>query len=374
MRCSQSVASHPSIYRNAVISVPESSTEGTKLGFSRAYSISLSPKLIYTRSNLLPALVSSKVYRQLEFLAIGSWWLYNDDDAKTNRSKDPILNHASFTDHFLKIPGGREDVFGDPSIDLRSTRLLVKFLKLAADSEAHGPFLETWGSSPFPQVLASEFKIPPELQSPIVALTLSPNTPSQTTTSYAISRIHRHLTSIGLFGPGFGSVIPKWGGPAEICQVACRAGAVGGGVYVLKNGIKNISIQENQPEAEDQWLKVLLQNSEEVKARWVAGTKHDLPNQFGKSSSVQVEEISRSITIISSRLHSLFPLTSEGAPTPAGAVIVFPTGSNNTVSNNPIDNPPVYFMVHSADTGECPNGQSKSNSILQQLISFLHRR
>ena len=351
------------MFRNAVILTPESSTGGTKLSFSRAYSISLSPQLIYTRSNLLTALVSSKVYRQLEFLAVGSWWIYQDDDMETKKPQDPTLGLPSRSAGRLsKIPGGREDVFGDRSIDLRSTRSLVKFLKLAAESEAHGPFLEQWGLLPFSQVLASEFKIPPELQSSIMALTLSPNLPSRTTTSFAITRIHRHLTSIGMFGPGFGSVIPKWGGLAEICQVSCRAGAVGGGVYVLKNGVENITVQEDQDENKSPPLKVLL-GSEEVKAYWVAGTKNDLPQRSQELPNNQVE-VSRSITIVASPLQSIFPLPTEGAPAPAGAVVVFPAGSINAIPNDSNEDPPVYFVVHSADTGECPNGQCKLLPVL----------
>ena len=139
----------------------QAETSPAELGFSRAYSLSLSPQLIYTRSNLLPALVSSKVYRQLEFLAVGSWWIYehglpredgNNED--TERSEATPLTGA-----LKRIPGGREDVFADKSIDLRSTRSLMKFLKLATDTEAQGSTLEAWGSKPFPEFLESHLGI-----------------------------------------------------------------------------------------------------------------------------------------------------------------------------------------------------------------------
>lgn len=55
---------------------------------------------------------------------------------------------------------------------------------------------------------------------------------------YALSRIYRYLTSVGLFDPGFGLVISKWGGLIEIAQVAYRAGAVGDRVYVLNKGFE----------------------------------------------------------------------------------------------------------------------------------------
>lgn len=352
-------ASSPSSFRNAVLSVPDSHEGSTKLGFSRAYSISLSPHLIYARSNLLPALVSSKVYRQLEFLAVVSWWVYSEDNdgEKNDVGNAPANSSDCSTGRLSKIPGGREDVFKDKSIDLRTTRSLMKFLRLAADPETHASFLNEWGPLPFSQTLASHFKIPPDMQSPIVALTSSPDPPSKTTTSFAITRIHRHLTSIGMFGPGFGSVIPKWGGLAEISQVACRAGAVGGGIYMLKNGIERVDFHKHQDANEVRPLCIHLQGGEELLSDWLVGTHDDLP-QHPQAPSPRIAEVSRSITIVSSPLSALFPLSAEGAPSPAGAVIVFPTGSIKQVLESQTEDPPVYLLVHSSDTGECPNGQS----------------
>lgn len=324
--------------------------------------MSLSPHLIYTRSNLLPALVSSKVYRQLEFLAVGSWWIYNkDNDEEKHNTGDTAMNSsAGSTGRLSKIPGGREDVFKDKTIDLRSTRSLMKFLKLAADPEAHASFVKEWGALPFSQILASHFKIPSEMQSPIIALTSSPDPPSQTTTLSAMTRIHRHLTSLGMFGPGFGSVIPKWGGLAEISQVACRAGAVGGGVYMLKNGIEYIDFHNHHDPKESPPWRIRLQGGEEILSDWIVGTHHDLPQQQQQARSPRVAEVSRSITIVSSPLSALFPPPAEGAPPPAGAVVVFPTGSiKTTLEESQMEGPPVYLIVHSSDTGECPNEQSK---------------
>ena len=332
--------------------------------------MSLSPELIYTRSKLLPTLVSSRVYRQLEFLAVGRWWLYDETtSAEAVREVDLTRPHENGTmSNLRKIPGGREDVFTDNSIDLKSKRALMKFLKLATDIEAQAAVLDEWGDRPFPEFLDSNFRIPPKLQSALLALTLSPHTPNNTTTSYALPRIHRHLTSIGLFGPGFGSVIPKWGGTAEIAQVACRAGAVGGGVYVLGRDIESIgsenrldpgpkSITDDDTEP---MLKVHLQGGEGVRTRWIAGTYEDLassktPKDLGSSSYM-----TRTASIISSPLSSLFPVAVEGAPPPAGAVVVFPTGSlNDTSFSSATDIPPVYLLVHTHETGECPPGQCK---------------
>ncbi|KAL9128149.1 MAG: hypothetical protein Q9217_003123 [Psora testacea] len=333
----------------------------SKLGFSRAYSLSLSPQLIYTRSNLLPALVSSKVYRQLEFLAVGNWWIYNvaDSDHEKEVFKADITVSSG---HLRKIPGCREDVFADKTIDLRSSRSLMKFLKLAADAEAHAAVLEEWASRPFSEYLSTQYNIPEKLQAPLFALTTSPDPPSKTTTAYALPRIHRHLTSIGMFGPGFGAVVPKWGGLAEIAQVACRAGAVGGGVYVLGKGIKDMDKPRSQlhnAQTSDTRATIALQldDGETVEAPQVVCSPHDLASD-NEQQACSTEVTYRSISIISSPLSQLFSVPVEGAPPPAGSVVVFPSSTLTMErERTPANHSPVYLMVHSSDTGECPAGQ-----------------
>ena len=259
----------------------------------------------------------------------------------------------------------------------------MKFLKLATDTESHASILEVWGSKPFPDFLGSHLGIPPRLQAPLLALTMSPQPPAETLTSYAFPRIHRHLTSVGIFGPGFGSVVPKWGGLAEIAQVACRAGAVGGGVYVLKKGFEanenidqQVSSENGIPLDGDSTLStVRLEGGEEIRTNWIVGSTWDLPSQL-KADIIKKAPptyISRTITIVTSPLSQLFHPPAEGTPPPAAAVIVFPTGTLElqNESNSPQVNrghtPPVYLIVHSSDTGECPAGQCKFNPPLTKV-------
>lgn len=261
----------------------------------------------------------------------------------------------------------------------------MKFLKLAADPEIFIPFLEEWGTWPFGHILTRHFKIPVDLQAPIMALTSSRDTPSQTTTIDALTSIHRHLTSVGKFGPGFASVISKWGGLAEIAQVACRAGAVGGGTYVLRKGIERIDVPNIDSEGENEPLDVVLEGGVKVKAHWIVSTPNDSPDLNPGPSTSQVEEVSHGISIISSPLCALFPPPAEGAPSSAGAVVFFPSGSiiNTRAQEETIEeDPPVYLVIHSSDTGECPEGQCKLSCLFhssffacrmtQQLNTYLH--
>jgi RAB protein geranylgeranyltransferase component A len=310
----------------------EASNDAEKLSFSRAYTLALSPQIIYTRSKLLAQLVSSKVYRQLEFQAVGNWWIYNGAE----------------TDPLKRLPNGREDIFQDKSIDNRSKRNLMKFLKFVVDYENQTEVWEAHADNSLQEFLSSKFQLPPHLQTVISALTLSLDSLDKTVVRWALPRIARHLTSIGIFGPGFGAVFPKWGGGAEIAQVACRAGAVGGGVYVLGTGVtRSTVIDSTGDEAGELRVSLDLSNGETVR------TRHHISSEIQGSSGAKV--VSKIIAVISSPLASIFASSVEGSPPAAVSVVVFPPGSFSQGASPPTD--PVYIMVHSSETGECPVGQ-----------------
>jgi RAB protein geranylgeranyltransferase component A len=150
---------------------------------------------------------------------------------------------------------------------------------------------------------------------------------------------------MGVFGPGFAAVYPKWGGMSEVAQVACRAGAVGGGIYILGTGIEKVV---NQAEV-DEPVEVVLSSGTTIKTTWLVLGTEDQPE-------AGAEEISRLVAVVSSPLASLFEVSVEGAPAPAVAVIAFPTGSVMT-KDGVASEQPIYVYAHSSDSGECPTGQ-----------------
>jgi RAB protein geranylgeranyltransferase component A len=340
-------------FRNITLwkSEAEAPTPSEKLSFSRAYTLTLSPQIIYTKSKLLAQLVSSKVYRQLEFQAVGNWWIYDVSAAGPGVSSNATLK---------RLPNGREDIFEDRSIDNRAKRSLMKFLKFVVDYESHTDVWEAQAERSLPELLASQFQLPAQLQTVIFALTLSLDSPEKTTVAYSLPRIARHLTSIGIFGPGFGAVVPKWGGGAEIAQVACRAGAVGGGVYVLGTGIKS-----TQTVAEGQLIEITLSNSETAKTKHLAGEKTVRDDESPDSKAV-----SKVIAVASSPLTNLFESSIEGSPLAAVSVIVFPAGTLG--SEELVHSHPIYIMAHSSDTGECPAGQCQYLSFLSRFTNALY--
>lgn len=196
-----------------------------KLAASRAYTLSLSPYFLYTRSELISILISSKVYRQLEFMAVGSWWIYSPEPPNAES------HELGATRLFHRVPGNREDVFADSNISMKSKRTLMRFLRQISkphDEEEQDETEEKEDlSMPFADYLSSNFSVPRDLQDPLLSLSLSQLAQQDTSASYAVPRIKRHLASIGALGPGFGGVVSKYGGGSEILQVGCRASAVG---------------------------------------------------------------------------------------------------------------------------------------------------
>ncbi|KAF1999159.1 hypothetical protein P154DRAFT_621208 [Amniculicola lignicola CBS 123094] len=331
----------------------ESDTTLPSLSFSRSYSLALNPQLIYARSELLQYLVSSKVYRQLDFLAVGSWWVYSPNPETTGAEASTVSeSHRSESRRgsLVKVPNGREDVFQDQILDFKAKRALMKFLRFIAEYEEQPEVWTDHRSRPFSAFLSAQFKVPVALQGPLLALTLSPDTSDQTTTEYALPRIARHLRSIGVFGAGFGAVIPKWGGMSELAQVACRACAVGGGVYVLGKGLSQIEENIEAP-ADDVGVRIKLRltDGEVLTARYVVGA--------AETSSPADSSYSKSISIVGSACTPLFPSLGEDTPAPACAVVVFPSGSLPSGSDYQVSTPPVHVFIHNSDTGECPTGQ-----------------
>ncbi|KAI1493998.1 rab proteins geranylgeranyltransferase component A [Biscogniauxia mediterranea] len=317
------------IFRQASVwQHPDATARG--LAFPRAYTLALAPQIIHTRSKLLTQLVSSRAYRQVEFLSVGSYFVYN----ATGTGSDSKL---------ARIPSSREDVFSTQSIPLRAKRSLMKFLKFVVDYEYEEQKLiwQEQADIPLVDFLTNEFKLDEDLQKYILALTLTLD--GKVTVKDGLAIIHRHLTSMNLFGPGFCAVYPKWGGSSEIAQVACRAGAVGGGIYMLDTRM------EIDEDAEGDEISITLSDGVKIHTRSLILSQQD-PAEDG-------ECIMRLVAVVNSPLKSLFEIVLEGAPTPAVAVIAFPSNSFPDIGADGSNNP-VYAFVHSSDTGECPVGQS----------------
>lgn len=292
----------------------------------------MAPQLIHTRSDLLAKLVSSKAFRQLEFLAVGSFYVY---EPASETQASPVLN---------RIPSTREDVFVNKVISAKAKRGLMKFLKfvLAYKLEEQVTVWTPHKDELLSDFLASEFKFDTMLQSYIVTLTLSMD--GKISVEAGLDAISRHLTSMGVFGPGFAAVCPKWGGLSEVAQVGCRGGAVGGAIYMLGTGVDKV-----QP-GEGDSLSVSLANDLTVRTKTLV--------QATESTEHNDMTLTRLTAVVDASLSKLFETFTEGAPTPSAAIVAFPSCSVSTASRV-ASSTPIYAVVHSSETGECPSNQCK---------------
>ncbi|OAG04897.1 FAD/NAD(P)-binding domain-containing protein [Paraphaeosphaeria sporulosa] len=332
-------------FAEASIHVPEPSESDTPVLSrrpGRQYNLALAPEIIYSSSAFRRHLVTSQVHHQVGFLPVGSWWVYSSH-----------ATSGTATGSLEKVPNTREDLFGNSTLDFPAKRKLVKILRFIMDYENEDEKVkwEQHRTLPFSDFLSTVFNAPSILSAPLLALTMSSQSSDRVTTEHALPRIARHLRSIGTLGK-FSALVPKYGGLDEFCQVACRACAVGGGVYVLGKGLSTSdnSVSTVQIPVENM---LHLKDGEAVTARWVVGESPPANNE---------SPLCKSVTIVSSSLSTLFlPVIVEDRPfQPGSAILVFPSGSLSLSEELDGDEslPPVHIHAHSSELGECPAGQS----------------
>jgi Rab proteins geranylgeranyltransferase component A len=103
----------------------------SRLQASRAYSLDLSPHLLYCSSDLVSCLAKTKLSQYLEFKALEHIFIFQRD------ANDSLT--------LQKVPSSREDVFTS-SLSLQEKRKLMKFLNYTLS-------LTSTGSSAFTSVL-----------------------------------------------------------------------------------------------------------------------------------------------------------------------------------------------------------------------------
>lgn len=334
-------AAHP----GATSTRTEPAEGSPSLGRLSAYSIALAPQFLHSRSALVNLLVSSRAFRQLEFLAVSSFY---------------VLDSSSSS--LVRIPATREDVFATTAMPARSKRQLMKFLKFVlaydeanedGDEDAAPAPWKEHASEPFGDYLQSTFGLDDSLRDNILALTLSLDG-ANITVAEGLARLHRHITSMSVFGAGFAAVYPKWGGCGEIVQVGCRAAAVGGAIYMLGSGIRSVKFPESK--TDDELVEVELTQDMTVKTKLlVRGDDADAVET--PLASAEGQQLSRLVAIVGSPLSHLFAPNVEGAPVAGGAVIALPAG-RPVLADGTAPEHTIFVMAHSSDTGECPPGQS----------------
>ncbi|KAH3660212.1 hypothetical protein OGAPHI_007417 [Ogataea philodendri] len=285
---------------------------------SRDYSIDLTPRVMFARSDLLSLLLKSRVYRYLEFQSLSSF-------------------HTFENDSFGKMSSSKEEIFTDQSLSLETKRHLMKFMKLVLESDSPKSVkeLEAYKTTPFTEFIEAKYKLTPaQVNELCFTLGLSPI--PNILTPEGLSRIRRYLTSFSVYGT-FPVLYSKFGGPGEISQGFCRSAAVAGATYKLDSQLQSYDSKKKIATFTDG-------STVKVTERLVCSPSQAPAN--AENVPDKQYEITRLITIVSKSCKEWF---SEGE---SAAVVVFPP--NSLPSANAF---PVQVIIMGSGSGCCPNGQ-----------------
>ncbi|KAF3917977.1 hypothetical protein ABW21_db0201067 [Orbilia brochopaga] len=330
---------------------------GASLAESRSYTLNLAPGLLYTTSPILSLLVDTDLHESLEFLKVGGWFVYRAGDDTQNG--------------LMAVPSSREDIFNDSTLDPRTKRILVRALKSILGFENSITKAPPQPETSLQKYLESPpFSLPPQIIAAFTSLTLRHDLPNSIPFERAESDIRKHFGSLGRFGPGFASVIARYGSGSELVQVLCRAAAVtGNAIYVLENAVTDIQYNILRPSettgpaagaagSEESGIQLRLQSGDMIWTRRFVTAKSNLPTEGPSSEGTESDFIGvsywMSIYIVSSPLKNLFETADP--PTAAGAVVYMP--AQELVKDDRRNNNSMYIFAHSSETGECPRGQS----------------
>ncbi|GME72508.1 unnamed protein product [Ambrosiozyma monospora] len=285
---------------------------------SRDYSIDLTPRLLFAKSDLLSLMVKSRVYRYLEFQSISNF-------------------HTFENDTFGKMSSSKEEIFTDQSLSLATKRSLMKLMKFVFeyDSEENKQLMAEVGSTPFLKFVNDKYKLSDaQVNELCFTLGLAP-TPNISTLA-ALARIRRYLNSFNVYG-SFPALYSKFGGPGELSQGFCRSAAVAGATYKLDSPIKSYDpLTQN----------VTFRDGTQVHVSEKVICSASQAPQGARNVPERKHQVNRLITIVERSCKEWF---NEGE---SAAVVVFPPKSLDSMNNYP-----VQVIIMGAGSGCCPAGQ-----------------
>ncbi|KAK8439171.1 Rab proteins geranylgeranyltransferase component A [Candidozyma auris] len=295
---------------------------------SKDYGVDLSPKIMFSQSDLLALLVKSRVYKYLEFQSLSNFHVFENDDFKSNISNTT-----------------KEHIFTDQSLSLTTKRSLMKFLKFVLQDNndpAKKQVLLENSKTPIEDFLANTFGLKsPQSDELIYSIGLANR--SQTRTPEAIARIKRFLVSFDVYG-SFPVMMSKYGGPGEISQGFCRSAAVAGTTYKL-----DTSLVDFDPESKI--AKFSDGSSVKINEKIVAA-----PTQVPKFLATSYKEAGEKLHPFTvTRLTTVVRKDCKEwiAENESSAVVVFPPNSLPTHNVHT-----VQVVIQNGGSGVCPQGQS----------------
>lgn len=283
---------------------------------SRDYGIDLSPKILFTKSNLLSLLIKSRVYHYLEFQSLSDFHTFEDNS-------------------FGKLVSSKEDIFTDESLNLLAKRKLMKFLKFIVGDDYLAAIKGEDKVLTLKEYLSKTFKLEDKFSNELIYTLGLVNNPNIDTIS-GLERIRRYLLSLNVYG-NFPTVYSKFGGPGEISQGFCRSAAVAGTIYKLNTKLVDYDAESKVAN---------LNDGSKIKINERVVSSLNQSKEKLESLGKKLHEISRMVIIVDKPCCEWF---NEGE---SASVVVFPPKSLN--SNNEY---PVECLIMGAGTGCCPDGK-----------------
>ncbi|KAJ3190383.1 hypothetical protein HDU85_000679 [Gaertneriomyces sp. JEL0708] len=290
---------------------------------ARQFNLELSPKLLFSRGPLVELLVSSGVGSYLEFKALEETYLYHQGS-------------------YDRVPGSKEDVFMNDTVNLIDKRRLMKFLSFAAEYDAHPDVYEAYRELPYRDFLQTQ-KLNPRLIAFIlhtIALVASDEA-SSVSTPTGLQLTQKHLQSLGRWGKT-AFLVALYGAGSELIQAFCRLCAVYGGTYILAHPLRTIAI-----DVETSRYQVIADDGSQFTASWLIASPHYL--RFLPSAQQpqpkRIMAVWRAIVVTNKSLHDTSTLNVTVVPPDSDAI-----GNKQGV----------YMCQQSWDVSSCP----KENFIL----------
>jgi RAB protein geranylgeranyltransferase component A len=281
---------------------------------SRDYGIDLSPKILFTKSNLLDLLIKSRVYHYLEFQSLSNFHTFEDNSLG-------------------KLVSSKEDIFTNDSLNLLSKRKLMKFLKFIVDENYINKIESEDLSISLKDYLIKNFKLEEKFINELIFTLGLINNPDIKTID-GLKRIRRYLLSFNVYG-NFPTLYSKFGGPGEISQGFCRSAAVAGTIYKLNTKLINYDSKNKIANLND-GSKIKI-NEKIVSS---------LNQSYNKPENCKFYEIQRLICIVDKPCIEWF---NEGE---SSSIVIFPPFSLNSQNKYPIE-----CLIMGSGTGCCPKGK-----------------
>lgn len=294
---------------------------------AKRFLFDLSPHLMFVKSDMLDLLIKSRVAKYLDFKGLSQFHTYESDS-------------------FEKVTGNKEAIFTDQSLNVRTKRKLMKFIKFVLEWQIdETEFKHMLSNIAIDKFLETEFELEhPQIVELVIAIGLCDHL--EVSASYALPRIRRYLLSLDVYG-SFPAMYSMYGSAGELAQGFCRSAAVAGATYKL--GVQLVHWDEQSNIA-------TLSDGSKVQVTEKAFLSPTQPSPLrplvnidnierGEHSKVSIT--SRMVAVVTNECREWFK---EGE---SAAIVVFPPGSLGT--NNEYA---VQTIVYGSGTGVVPEGFS----------------